>query len=187
MERSFWNLLSKAFMRVALPVSGAAGLVATLIQFAAPPPTLELPFFWMAFGSVLLTLVVTTIAAAAYSAHQMARHALPRVLLAQRESSHTPPYVLCLLESSPLFGVGMAVSFYVIQNQFEVQVGLGEVMTVREDGTIQVALRWRVRGYAEEVARLANNDKSMLEALRVKPFVPATQVGYPGGIMELFQ
>jgi hypothetical protein len=81
----------------------------------------------------------------------------------------------------------MAVSFYVIQNQFEVQVGLGEVMTVREDGTIQVALRWRVRSYAEEVKRLANNDKSMLEALRVKPFVPASQVGYPGAIMELFQ
>lgn len=52
----------------------------------------------------------------------------------------------------------MAVSFYVIQNRFEVQVGLGEVMTVREDGTIQVALRWRVQGYADMVDRLANND-----------------------------
>ena len=110
-----------------------------------------------------------------YSAIQRLSHRVPRVTYSRKGTGAFEEYVVvCLLEKSPLFGHGMAVSFYFKDSvEFEILIGVGMVINVQDDRRIQVGLQKVAKGQEGAVRKLRSNDSDALQRLLVKPNVPA--------------
>jgi len=172
---SFLSLLLRGFRTTALPAAGAYALLLAIVSLGGGIVTVTLTPFWVGTIGVVVLFSICTFAAAALIAFRANQSASPRVRVGKQMPGPNA-YVLCLLDSSPMFAVGMAVSFFdTDQNGFEVQVGIGEVVSIQENGLIQVALALPASGYEEVVNKIANNEKRILETIRVKPFVSAAR------------
>jgi hypothetical protein len=81
------------------------------------------------------------------------------------------------LEPSELFSHGNAVSFYLKdEDGFEVLLGVGSVMNIQDDERILVVMEKATDGHEEAIHALMNNDKRLLERLRVKPSIPHVEL-----------
>ncbi|MFI5352858.1 MAG: hypothetical protein ACHQZS_07830 [Candidatus Binatales bacterium] len=175
--RGFLRVVWTGFYKVALPFVAVCGLALEVFEL---PATLTFSALFVKVVALLLLLAVCTLAAAAYSSYKAAQTMLPRVRLARKKGKGSSAQLFCLLDPSPLFGIGMAVSFYFTDaDGFEVQVGLGKVETIQANGIIQVVLLRRSQGQNEVIERLAQDDASVLNAMRVKPFLPIEALAGP--------
>ncbi len=160
-------------MKVALPVLAVCGFVLGFLKFAGVPGDLRIPLYVGAgIGSVGL-LLICTLAEATYRTRQAARPLLPTIIRVRRTEGDQLSGIICLVAPSALFSVGMAVSFsWLDDTGFEVTVGLGQIATVQEDGKIQVALVSPAAAYEETLRRMANNDRTVVDKIRIRPYVP---------------
>src|SRR5690606_2644181 len=78
-----------------------------------------------------------------------------------------------LIEPSDLFGAEVIVSLYVTENDYERLVGVGRVLSVQVNGSIQVGITAILDGHQDIVSQLNGNDAEFLKKLIVKPSVAA--------------
>jgi hypothetical protein len=174
-KTGFPSLLWRGFISTALPVAGAYGLLVAVASLRGGVGNISVTPFWTGTIGALILFSICTFGAAARIAFAMSQSSSPRVRIARKTTGATT-YVICLLDASPMFAIGMAVSFFVTdQNGFEVQIGIGEVVSIQENRLIQVALVLPTSGYEDVVNKIANNEKGTLETIRVKPFVSAAR------------
>lgn len=178
--RSFLSLLSKSFSATQGPLIAAIALLVGLASwFFKPPP--PVPFPLVLGGALVALLACLTLFHASYTAFQLMKHPLPTIRAARKPSFQQAGIeAICFLEPSDLFSHDSLVSFYVLEDsQFEVLIGVGHVLTLQENGLIQVALSWFVPGYETLLEQLWNNDNTLLKRLIVKPTVP--RINFPMG------
>ena len=174
-KTGFLSLLWRGFKNTALPAAAAYGLLITVASLSGGLTSVTLSPFWLGTLGAAILFLVCTFGAAAMIAFRMNQSGSPRVRIA-RKMTGANSYVICLLDSSPMFAIGMAVSFFVTDpNGFEVQIGVGEVVSIQENALIQVALVLPTIGYEDVVSKIANNEKGTFEMIRVKPFVSAAR------------
>jgi hypothetical protein len=167
-----WRVIWESFRAVALPVFGIIAAVLAFLSFAGVSGDLKVPLY-IGLGIVSAgILVICTLGEAVYQTQKASRPILPSILTVKGRERNGRSEILCLLSPSALFSVGMAVSFsWLDRDGFEVQVGLGQVTTVQEDGKVQAALISPDAGYQDTLNGMTNNDKSVLEKIRVRPYV----------------
>lgn len=168
---SLLRIVWESFLKVALPVLAVCGFALGYLKFAGVSPDVSIPLYIVAGILSFGVLVIRTLAEAVYRTRQAARPFLPAILTVRSEAGQLSG-VMCLLAPSALFSVGMAVSFYWLdETGFEVQVGIGQITTVQEDGNIQAALVSPVGAYEHIVRRMANNDRTVIDKIRIRPYV----------------
>lgn len=166
------RIVWESFLRVALPVLAVCGFALGYLKFAEVSGDLKIPIY-VGVGIVSLGILgICTLGEAVYRAEKASRPTLPAILTVRAPQGNRGGEILCLLGPSPLFSVGMAVSFsWLDDHGFEVLVGLGQVINVQEDGKVQAALVNPVPVYQDTLNGMANNDKRVLEKIRVRPYV----------------
>jgi hypothetical protein len=133
----------------------------------------------------VILLLVSTFGAAAWMSFEASQERSPRIRVAMRQSIGSESRIVCLLNSSPNFAAGMAISFFVTNPQgFEVQIGVGAVTAIQENGYIQIALLASASGYEEIVTKLGNNEQNTLQSVRVRPFVSYSQIAIPSNLEQ---
>ena len=82
---------------------------------------------------------------------------------------------LLLLSESELFAIEAIVSIYYKDESYEPLIGIGFVLTIQENGLIQVIVeRCYDDRYKEIWDKVRENNASALEKLIIKPLVPKT-------------
>lgn len=103
---------------------------------------------------------------------QARRTSIPKIITTTQipQLSNTQN-IVCLLEASDLFSEGIEVSFYYIENGFEILVAKGFVNNVQQNGLIQAVIDNPVIGHEKILERLANKDGHILQNVIVKPVI----------------
>jgi hypothetical protein len=154
------------------PVTVGSAIVTTIAWLTPPPTTVPFPVFLL-FG--LMTLIVTlTFFDAARTAFDAPSYGLPAILaFTSPPAEYQNVRALCLTEASMLFSQDTRVSFYHLDDShFELLVGLGRVLIVQQDGSLQIALTEIVPSQDGLLESLVRNDKRVLSRIIVKPTVP---------------
>jgi len=95
---------------------------------------------------------------------------LPKILAASRIPITNQ--TIFLLEPSEFFSIDAVVSFYFIDNDFELLIAMGRVVNIQRDSKIQFEVIQVRNGYEPIVNKLENNDYITLSKNRIKPNIP---------------
>lgn len=139
--------------------------------------------FWLVMLAIAAFILLATFIVASVDAFHASSHVLPRVRLARpAPSTYHDVRAILLLDASALFSPDSVVSIYALEQQeYEVLVGFGRVVTVQDNGFIQIGVL-ELAGEAEDMlSRILNNERQALESLRVKPHVPRSEFVLSGG------
>lgn len=171
---SFGRELYESFCRIrGVPVALIA-LVLGLIYFYVSGNQSELPLkvvlpIFVATGIILWTFFDLSL-----ELYKKATKQLPKV-----KQARTPPGIypnavaVLLLEGSEVYGHESLVSIYYRDDNFEVLIGLGFVLTRQDDGLIQVVVSHQLEETYKDVwVKVCQNDGSVLPKLLVKPSLP---------------
>ena len=168
--KAFWGSVRKSY-------GGLVGIFSAPFAFVLWyfPTDTRVPLGIVIVGSTLGIAMLVSLSHMSYTAVQRLSHRVPRVAYSRKGSgAFEDCVVVCLLEEAPLFGHGMAVSFYFKDSVgFEVLIGVGMVINVQDDRRIQVGLQKVAKGQEDAVGKLRSNDSDALQRLLVKPNVPA--------------
>lgn len=93
---------------------------------------------------------------------------LPRIVRYLATQGPQSQYLL-LIASSSLFGQGMSASIYLMEQGFEILIAEGYVLTVQQDGHIQIAITRFVDGTEAIRQQLATNSPDTLKRTIVRP------------------
>lgn len=93
---------------------------------------------------------------------------LPRIVRCLSMQQAQSPQLL-LIASSPLFGQGMSASIYSMEQGFEILIGEGYVLTVQQDGHIQIAVTRFIDDRESIWQQLAINSPDALKRTIVRP------------------
>lgn len=121
--------------------------------------------------SFLVFAVITDFAIRAY---KNCLTKLPKVISAKKPPALYPnAIVLLLLSKSELFGHESIVSVYFQEDGFEILIGVGFVLTIQQDGLIQVLILKKIDFEKEHLWSDINaNNNTILKKLLVKPTIP---------------
>lgn len=95
---------------------------------------------------------------------------IPKILYAKRKQSGIE--IEFLLENSKLFSNDIFISFYYTdEDEFEVLIGTGVVLTVQENDKIYALMDKPVSAHQDILDKLAGNDAKILKKTVVKPVI----------------
>jgi len=169
-RRSFLGILWSSFTSIHGVLINIIGVALGYIAWVASPTNsisiaIALPVLILSISLIL------TFGNAAFLTFQNSKNYLPKVLMGRKSPVNKDSRLLCLLEPSELFSYDSYVSFYYAEDKFERFLGHGYVVNIQDDGHIQVELVGTADGNEEVIERLAQNDKTVLEKIRIKPTV----------------
>ncbi|MGE5370743.1 MAG: hypothetical protein ACM3QZ_02035 [Solirubrobacterales bacterium] len=177
MKTEVKELIQKSFLDAYGPAWSAFGIFATVTVYIFNPANIWQRII-MAVLMLLVLLLMTSIPALTLSvsrAYNMRK--LPRII---RVVETTVPgrgrTKIFTIEASEWFTSDSMVSFFECDGDgcdvTERIIALGNVHLIQDNRLIQVILTHVLPGYQEDVDRMYQNDKSLLEKIRIKPFVP---------------
>lgn len=170
MKKSFWSILWLNFRKTEGVVLALIGIA---LWFFSPQTTISLRLF---LRIVILGLVIiVTFASTAYELFLTSKQSfyLPKIIGSKKKAlANQQNYLIFLLEPSELFSYDTIVSFYYLDDDFELLIAVGRVNNIQQDRKVQVEVTDYVRGYEEIFNKLENNDSTALKRTRVKPNIP---------------
>lgn len=87
---------------------------------------------------------------------------IPKILSSRKYEILERAGILCLLERSQLFSIGIFVScYYKDADDFELLIGTGTILNIQGDGKIQALIDRPASGYQDILDKLANNDSQI--------------------------
>ena len=155
------------------PLVGCLGLVATIVTWQTKPDA-QIPLLWVVVAGSSGIVLLTALALATSIAARAASRSSPKVRFACRPpNAYANVQVLLLLDPSPYFVQGCLVSVHQRRDErYDVLVAIGTVLTIQENGLIQVGVQWFVEDRDGLTLGLLRNDVRVLKSLSVKPNVP---------------
>jgi hypothetical protein len=164
---SIWSRLFNA-----LPILGVAvsvlGVVLGVVLWRVPPETTVSIAWPLSVGAGLLALccLLAEMLRASVAEGQMT---LPRILSCLSDAVGVSSGRLLLVEPSRLLGHGMAVSIYIMQNEFEILIGSGMVQNVQQNLRVQVAVMEAREGTDAIWDDIMANKADALKATLIRP------------------
>lgn len=165
-------LLWQGFLSSYGPATTVLSLILGLLAWFISRDS-SVPLVWLVCVGLASAILATTLFQAAMLAYRSTGRRLPSVRMA---SLPPAPYAgvaaILLLERSDLFALDAIVSIYQVRDQdYEVFVGVGRVLTIQENGLVQVGI---IASELEVgiIERLVANDVTILRTLVVKPTIP---------------
>lgn len=180
---SFKTFVWRSFKKSYVLYMTILGFVGSIIFWIFKPDgTVELKYAVTILFIILITLL--TFIHLSYSLYKSRNPQLPAIIFGRE------PYGIfvntkgiCLLEPSDLFSYDSFVSFYYIgDEQFEQQIGIGSVVNIQDNKRIQVVIEEIFEGQENIVERLKNNDKSIMSKVIVKPNIPKSYLALIRGV-----
>lgn len=155
-----------------------------ILAYAGPnlSVTINLQGFILAYLFALGTFICfLTAVDMVFRGRTEAKSHLPKVFCVidpHKDSDKEGTVLRLLIEKSPWFSFDGVVSIYHSEfvdsssEKFEKYVGYGRVLTIQEDGKIQIDVQEMELDYAELWNRLRKNDQAVLRNILVKPAMP---------------
>lgn len=158
--RLLWSSYNKALGTLATIFGIGLGI---LIWIYKPDSVISLA--WAIPIAIVMLLLLSTFAHAAYSAYLDKEARLPELILC-RQIEGTCVF---LAEPSKLFSHGILVSFfYRDRDNYEQLIALGAVNNIQEDGLIQIELIQGIEGQEDILEQLVNNIKQVMDNTIIK-------------------
>lgn len=187
MKDSFWELIWSSFLEIQGVLIGSLGIFITILLSRFPVKT-QIPLdlvITISFFSLLFFATLVQASSKSFRKYKelsqvkqdmelrLQQRVIPKILYAVKEQNQqTNLQIRCLLERSELFSNDTCISFYYTDDDgFERLVGLGVVLTLQANGTIQALLDTPVLPYQEILEKLASNDVKIRERTVVKPSI----------------
>ena len=169
--RSFWREFVSSLRRTsACPIIGTVLTVFAFCFVAKDTVSLRiiLPV------SVLFLTIVFAFVDLSVRSFEFAKKSLPEVIQGRVPPGHFRGAIaLLLLEKSNLYSHETLVSIYYRKDSFEELIGFGHVLTVQENGLIQVlVLSNFVDGEPDIWNHVQANDANYIKSLIVRPNIP---------------
>ena len=130
-------------------------------------PTKSVSLVYVVIIGWTAAIVILTLGQATYKSFKDSEIELPRIIDSKRDRK--TGNIVCVLEPSILFSQGIMVSFYYADGNFEVHIGIGQVILIQRDGKIQVLLNIPTQGYEEILEGFGNNNESIKRKIYIKP------------------
>ncbi len=180
---SFFREFYESFIRVrGVPLTFIA-LILGFIYFYFSSDTTSVQLKVILPIIVIMLIFIITFYDLSYKLFIKAKHVLPHVIQAHKPPPIYPDAItILLLENSDLYGHESIVSIYYIEEEFEVFIGLGFILTRQDNGYIQVLVTNQIeKTYSEMWQKVCQNDAKILPKLLVKPSLPK---GFAEGFVE---
>lgn len=170
--RTFGALIRAAFDSVQGWLLGGIGLVLAVLALAFAGGA-KVPL-WIAVAiAVAFAIVAVVFYQAARIAWSMARKSLPSVLqVLKPPPSYVGVLYLLIAEASDQFTTGMAVTIYLREDEYERLVGVGRVITVQENHSLQIGLDATGDLEPHVAEGFEKGEASFIRRLIVRPSIP---------------
>lgn len=171
--RSFIREIYQSFIKIhGYPII-FIGLLISIISFTVSPNSL-IYFKWILPLVVFLIIIILTFLDLSWRLYYKASNPLPVVRQVRK-----PPIIsdnsiaLLILEPSDLYSHESLVSIFHSDEEYEKLIGLGYVLTIQNNGMIQVMVNRLMEDSDQEIIKRAlNNDVLVLKKILVKPTIP---------------
>lgn len=171
--KTFSRLLYESFLRVHGWSLALAGIALNALLFFVGPET-QVQVGWLALTASLSGFLFVVAFDAAWNSWKESQRGLPEVKRTlEPPSLYSGVERLLLVTPSELYGVDTLVSIYVKEGEYERLIAVGKVLSVQENGYLQIGIRELDHQDTAISDNLNGNDASFLRKLLVKPSVPA--------------
>ncbi len=179
MRKGIWQLLIESFSAVYGLVAGVIGLLMGIVFYVFVPSEDVVVRVLAAILVVLFLAFAIIVATLLHALASLGRAGvLPQVRAGMAPFPGTGAAMVCVLDPSELFYVGIWVSFFRVTSQgIELPIGIGSVANVQQDGKILVEMARVFEEHGDFVERAKNNDAGALAEMRIKPYVPQQMFG----------
>jgi hypothetical protein len=133
-----------------------------------------IPLKWLVPLFMLSLLVFMVLLDFASRAYHSATASLPVVKSATKAPELYPDAIaLLLLDKSDLYGHESLVSIYSRDDEFEMLIGVGFVLTIQQDGRVQVVVMEKLDSGRDTLwTEIQANNANALKKIIVKPSIP---------------
>lgn len=171
--KRFLPELYTSFLRTYGYVISVLSLVLTTLAFYFTPNDVIM-LKWVTPVALIVLMLFIVLADFAQRAFHAASSKLPIVKSGRKPPDLYPQAIaLLLLDKSDLFGHEAIVSIYYQDEDFEMLIGVGFVLTIQREGFVQILVTKKVDTRRDAVwSQIQENNASSLKKLIVKPSVP---------------
>lgn len=119
-------------------------------------------------------ILIITLIDLSYTLYIKQKNLLPKVIQGREPPSlFNESEALIIVTESKLFSHEALISLFLIEDGYERLIGVGNVLTVQNDGMIQIIITKSLVEESENIwERVRSNNKIVIEKLLVKPNIP---------------
>lgn len=179
MKNNFWSLIWSSFNEIQGSLITFIGIFVSVLLARFPVKT-QIPLDVFIIIILILLLVIATVIKAIGKLltenkelkQTIAQPLIPKIISAREFSTLETKGILCLLEQSQLFSIGIFVScYYKDADGFELLIGTGTILNIQEDGKLQAFIDRPVSSYQDILNKLASNDSRVTSKVVIKPTI----------------
>lgn len=179
MKNNFWSLIWSSFNEIQGSLITFIGIFVSILLARFPVKT-QIPLDLFIIVILILLLIIATVINAIGKLlaentelkQRIAQPLIPKIIFARKYQISDVDGILCLLERSPLFSIGIFVScYYKDEGGIELLIGTGKVINVQGEGKIQAFIDRPVLGHENILDKLANNDSQIIKGIVIKPTI----------------
>lgn len=178
MKNNFWNLLWSSFNEIQGSLITFIGIFVSILLARFPVKTQVSLDTFIIIVLILLLIIATVIKAintlfTEYKDLQqrLVQPLIPKILSSRKYEILERAGILCLLERSQLFSIGIFACYYKDADGFELLIGTGTILNIQGDGKIQALIDRPASGYQDILDKLANNDYQITSRVVIKPTI----------------
>ncbi|MEM8719917.1 MAG: bZIP transcription factor [Cyanobacteria bacterium P01_G01_bin.39] len=179
MKNNFWSLIWSSFNEIQGSLITFIGIFVSILLTRFPVKT-QIPLDSFIVTVLILLLIIATVIKAINTLfveykelqQKVSQPLIPKILSARKYEIMEREGILCLLERSELFSIGIFVScYYKDEDGFELLIGTGTIINIQGDGKIQALIDRPTSGYQDILNKLANNDSQITSRVVIKPTI----------------
>lgn len=179
MKNNFWSLIWSSFNEIQGSLITFIGIFVSVLLARFPVKT-QIPLDTFIIVVLILLLIIATVVKAISTSidknrelqQRLAQPLIPKILSVRKYQILESEGILCLLERSQLFSIGIFVScYYKNADGFELLIGTGTIINIQGDGKIQALIDRPTSGYQDILDKLANNDSKVSSKVVIKPTI----------------
>jgi len=167
MKETFGSLLWSSFRQIYGPIVSVLSVFFAMLFWVFLPIT-STPLIYLVIIGLITFIIILTLGQATYTSFKTSQKELPRVI--NSKTDQKTGNIICVLEPSILFSQGIAVTFYYVSDdEFEIRIGIGQVILIQRNGKIQVLLDRPISGQEAILEGLGNNNDIIKNRIYIKP------------------
>ena len=179
MKNNFWGLIWSSFNEIQGSLITFLGIFVSILLARFPVKT-QIPLDIFIVAVLILLLIIATVIRAISTLlfenkdlkQKLAQPLIPKIISVRKYQISQAEGILCLLERSQLFSIGIFVSCYYKDNEgFELLIGTGKIINIQGDGKIQALIDAPASGHQDILEKLADNNYKISSRVVIKPTI----------------